>query len=767
MPDVVHVVGSAERVLTGRGVSLRHFRVGFRDREPVLNARFEISGRPLHEREGARLVIRFAVAAGDRGHVQSGKIVPVLGRSWPIEARRHQLPLHDVFNSHRLVQILLVLVVVDVFVRANRGVIQARGHDDIRDTLARDVETRRRGCATRIRDGASRMFPDVRVPSLQNQVELLPRPALVRADGRGSVRGGAQVIVRVAHAIGRQRVGVDVRVRAHRADARRTANRILLIVPSLVVVEQLGHVVLVDVRRVAHPVPVVPVGPPPRVVRLAQRVRHEDVLAQVRVRRVRKRRRHRKGRVAGIPRRSEVGVPRVRREREPLVGQRLDGERHEPGIRPVRQHERDVRRVRRPLLERHVRRQRRARERLGDERRRKRRRRDVRHESGVRTARQRERSVGGIRLRRGERRVGPERRAAGRREDGDVGRLRRRWRVRVVLKRFRDGERLEVVHRGGRLERFVRHERRIDLARDRLDGIVEHADILVEVAHFERGEPRGVAAVRRDQPALEIVVRRLRPFVSQLAEHRGVYARDVVVEVRHVRPDDVPRRVVVVVVLVILDPRVNFRVHGVHVIRRRGGFESGVDRVEVGTDVDDARRRHRAVPLGDDPLLQRGVRVRDPLRVHLRGDVGVDRVEVGGISVDQRGDDVLVSVRYEERGELVARVVDPVGARLGLDVCVERREILIRGVHGGGDVAVPAVAEPPLQLHVRSGDPILLDKALDRRVKLGNVRGRRGDGRVRSGDEVVVRFRRQPGAKRALRGGDPLRLERRARRRVH
>jgi hypothetical protein len=42
--DVVHVVGSAERVLTGRGVSLRRFRVGFRDREPVLDARTRIIG---------------------------------------------------------------------------------------------------------------------------------------------------------------------------------------------------------------------------------------------------------------------------------------------------------------------------------------------------------------------------------------------------------------------------------------------------------------------------------------------------------------------------------------------------------------------------------------------------------------------------------------------------------------------------------------------------------------------------------------------------
>ena len=92
-----------------------------------------------------------------------------------------------------------------------------------------------------------------------------------------------------------------------------------------------------------------------------------------------------------------------------------------------------------------------------------------------------------MRLRRGKRPIGPDDAPRDGVKTATSGASVAAGAVRVVLKRFRDGERLEVVHRGGRLERFVRHERRIDLARDRLDVIVEHADILVEVAHFERG----------------------------------------------------------------------------------------------------------------------------------------------------------------------------------------------------------------------------------------------------------------------------------------
>ena len=170
--------------------------------------------------------------------------------------------------------------------------------------------------------------------------------------------------------------------------------------------------------------------------------------------------------------------------------------------------------------------------------------------------------------------------------------------------------------------------------RDGLDVRVERAEILVEVGHLERGEHRGVIAVREENPILEVFVRRLRPFGLQSAEHRGVHARDVGVEVRNVRPDDVRRSVVVEFVLVILDPRADFRVHVGHVIRRRGGFELGINRVEVGIERGDARRPHRAVPRTGNPLLQRVVRVNNPLRVHRRQDDGVDSLEVGRVAVD-------------------------------------------------------------------------------------------------------------------------------------
>ena len=88
----------------------------------------------------------------------------------------------------------------------------------------------------------------------------------------------------------------------HRPDASRPANKNLLVVPSLVVIEKLAHVVLVDLFRVPgckkkvsvlygqsgrrnvvigkylpDPIPGVPVAPPPRVVGCLEGVRCEAV----------------------------------------------------------------------------------------------------------------------------------------------------------------------------------------------------------------------------------------------------------------------------------------------------------------------------------------------------------------------------------------------------------------------------------------------------------------------------------------------------------